>query len=294
MDSTRDLDRQSALKFVSQRQRVWRTFTRNRVAVLGSVLVFAIAAVAILAPYIAPHDPIAQAATERLRPPSSEYILGQDDFGRDILSRIIYGTRISLLVGICSVLLGGSLGTVMGVIAGYKGGRIETVLMRVVDTLLAFPDLITGLLVLAVLGPGLVKMILAIGIVISPRFARLAHGPTLALREKDFIDAARALGVGDFRMLRSHVVPNIIGELLVMASLWTASAIRIEANLSFIGLGVSPPTPTWGKMIRDGTSHLTNAPWFSIFPGIAILITVLAFNLLGDGLRDVMDPRLQV
>lgn len=284
---------QQAVRLVSQQERLWRTFTQNNVAVLGLILVVAIVLVAIAAPILAPHDPILQNTRERLSPPSREYLLGQDDFGRDILSRILFGTRISLLVGICSVLLGGILGTVMGVIAGFKGGRIETVLMRVVDTLLAFPDLITGLLVLAVLGPGLVKMILAIGLVISPRFARLAHGPTLALREKDFIDAARALGVGDLRMLRKHIIPNIMGELLVMASLWTASAIRIEANLSFIGLGVSPPTPTWGKMIRDGTSHLTNAPWFSVFPGIAILITVLAFNLLGDGLRDVMDPRLQ-
>jgi len=165
--------------------------------------------------------------------------------------------------------------------------------MRVVDTLLAFPDLITGLLVLAVLGAGLDKLIFAIALVISPRFARLAHGPTLALREKDFVNAARAIGVGDLRMVSRHILPNLLGELLVMASLWTASAIRIEANLSFIGLGVAPPTPTWGQMIRDGTVHLTTAPWFSIWPGLAVLFTVLAFNLLGDGLRDVLDPKLQ-
>jgi len=251
----------------SERQRLWTTFKRNQAALLGLVMVLIIVAIAVA--------------------------LGQDDYGRDLLSRIIFGARVSLLVGITSVLLGGSLGTIMGVVAGFKGGRIETVIMRVVDTLLAFPDLITGLMVLAVLGSGLDKMIIAIGIVISPRFARLAHGPTLALREKDFINAARSIGVGDLRMLSRHVMPNILGELLVMASLWTASAIRIEANLSFIGLGVSPPTPTWGQMIRDGTTHLTTAPWFSIFPGIAILVTVLAFNLLGDGLRDVLDPKLQ-
>ncbi|HIC88323.1 MAG TPA: ABC transporter permease, partial [Anaerolineae bacterium] len=159
--------------------------------------------------------------------------------------------------------------------------------------LLAFPDLITGLLVLAVLGSGLVKMIIAIGIVISPRFARLAHGPTLSVKESEFVEAARAIGVSDFRMLRAHILPNVVGELLVMASLWTASAIRIEANLSFIGLGVSPPTPTWGNMIQEGVRWLTNAPWLSAFPGLAILITVLAFNLMGDGLRDVVDPKLQ-
>lgn len=273
--------------------RMWRTFTRNRAALLGLVLVLLITLIAIAAPLLAPHDPIAQAARERLTPPNAEHPLGQDDFGRDLLSRIIFGARISLLVGIVSVSLGGVVGTIMGVVAGFKGGVIETVIMRIVDTLLAFPDLITGLMVLAVLGSGLDKMIIAIAIAISPRFARLAHGPTLSLREKDFISSARSIGVGDLRMLSRHILPNVAGELLVMASLWTAAAIRIEANLSFIGLGVSPPTPTWGQMIRDGTSHLTTAPWFSIAPGVAILITVLAFNLLGDGLRDVLDPKLQ-
>jgi len=282
-----------ALQVRSERQRLWNTFTRNRVAVVGLLLVLLIAAVAIAAPLLSPHDPLDQSARDKLTPPSADYPLGRDDFGRDILSRIIYGARISLLVGITSVLLGGTLGTLMGVAAGYKGGAVETGIMRVVDTMLAFPDLITGLLVLAVLGSGLDKMIIAIGLVISPRFARLAHGPTLSLRSTDFVNAARAIGVGDLRMLGRHVLPNIMGEMLVMASLWTATAIRIEANLSFIGLGVSPPTPTWGQMIRDGTTHLTTAPWFSIFPGIAILVTVLAFNLLGDGLRDVLDPKLQ-
>ena len=281
------------VKIRSSRTRIWRTFVRNRIALLGLALVLAITFVAVAAPILSPHDPVAQAARERLTPPNADHPLGQDDYGRDVLTRIIYGARVSLLVGITSVLLGGALGTVMGIIAGYKGGRIETVIMRVVDTLLAFPDLITGLFVLAVLGSGLDKLIIAIGLVISPRFARLAHAPTLALRERDFVSAAHSIGVGDFRMLFRHVLPNIMGELLVMASLWTASAIRIEANLSFIGLGVAPPTATWGQMIRDGTAHLTTSPWFSIFPGIAILVTVLAFNLLGDGLRDILDPRLQ-
>lgn len=282
-----------AIQFVSQRRRAWRTFTRNKTAVIGLIMVVLIAMVAIAAPVLSPHDPLKQAARERLSPPSVDYPLGRDDYGRDILSRVIYGTRVSLMVGILSVLFGGTLGTVMGIVAGFKGGRIEAILMRVVDILLAFPDLITGVLVLAVLGSGLYKMIIAIGLVISPRFARLAHGPTLSLKKRDFVEAARATGVRDLRMLRLHILPNVVGELLVLASLWTASAIRIEANLSFIGLGVPPPTPTWGQMIRDGTLHLTNAPWFSLFPGLAILLTVLAFNLLGDGLRDVFDPRLQ-
>ncbi|MEX1021474.1 MAG: ABC transporter permease [Litorilinea sp.] len=282
-----------AMQATSESSRLWRTFTRNRLAVLGLVMVILFTLIAIFAPLLAPHDPLAQSTRDRLAPPSSEYLLGRDDFGRDILSRTIYGARISLMVGVVSVLIGGVTGTIMGVVAGFKGGRIENVIMRVVDTLLAFPDLITGLLVLAVLGAGLDKLILAIGIVISPRFARLAHGPTLGLREKDFVSAARAIGASDLRMVGKHILPNIMGEMLVMASLWTATAIRIEANLSFIGLGVSPPTPTWGQMIRDGTIYLSNSPWFSLFPGLAVLLTVLAFNLLGDGLRDVLDPKLQ-
>jgi peptide/nickel transport system permease protein len=278
---------------LSQRQRMWRTFTRNRTAVVGLVMVLVVVVVAVAAPLLAPHDPISQEARERLAPPSDAHPLGQDDYGRDILSRVIYAARISLLVGVLSVLLGGALGTAMGLAAAYRGGMTENIIMRVVDTLLAFPDLITGLLVLAVLGAGLDKMIVAIALVISPRFARLAHGPTLALREKDFVSAARAIGVRELRMLGRHILPNLLGELLVMASLWTASAIRIEANLSFIGLGVAPPTPTWGQMIQAGTVHLTTTPWFSIWPGLAVLYTVLAFNLLGDGLRDVLDPKLQ-
>ena len=278
---------------ISQRQRMWRTFRRNRAAFAGLIMVIAIVLTAVFAPVLSPHDPYDQTAKERLSPPSRVHPLGQDDYGRDILSGTFYASRIALLVGVLSVALGGILGTIMGIVAAYRGGAIENVIMRLVDVLLAFPDLITGLLVMAVLGGGLRNMIIAIGIVISSRFARLAHGSTLAMREKDYVSAARSIGVRDVRMLGRHVVPNILGELMVMASLWTASAIRIEANLSFIGLSVPPPTPTWGQMIRDGTVHLLTAPYFSVFPGIAVLITIMAFNLLGDGLRDVLDPRLQ-
>jgi peptide/nickel transport system permease protein len=165
--------------------------------------------------------------------------------------------------------------------------------MRAVDILMAFPSLIMGLMVLAVLGAGLPKMILAIGIVLSPTFARVAHSATLSIKENEYVEVARSLGASKFRIIRTHVLPNILGEVVVLASIWTATAIRVEANLSFIGLGVSPPTPAWGTMIREGTRHLSDAPWVSIFPGLAILVTVLAFNLVGDGLRDILDPRLQ-
>jgi peptide/nickel transport system permease protein len=278
-------------KLISQRERAVRTFTSNRTAVVGVVMILAIVFIAIAAPLLAPHDPLAQSVSSRLEPPTLEYPLGRDDKGRDILSRVIYGSRIALMVGIFSVLLGGALGTAIGVVAGYFGGKIDSALMRLTDVLLAFPDLITGLLVLAVLGPGLEKMILAIGLTIAPRFARIAYGPTLAIKGKEFVEAARSIGVQDARLLRVHILPNVGGDLLVFGSLWTASAIRLEASLSFVGLGVAPPTPTWGQMIREGTVHLTTVPMYSLGPGIALLLTVFAFNLVGDGLRDVLDPK---
>lgn len=282
---------QGAPAFVSARRRSLQTFARNRTALIGLILIIALILIALFAPWIAPHDPYEQSVRDRLAPPGNGYLLGRDDKGRDIFSRVIYGTRIALQVGIFSVLLGGLLGTAIGVAAAYFGGKIDTVLMRLTDVLLAFPDLITGLLVLAVLGPGLEKMILAIGLTIAPRFARIAYGPTLSLKGRDFVDAARTIGVGHTRLLRVHLLPNILGELLVFGSLWTASAIRLEASLSFIGLGVQPPTPTWGQMIREGTIYLTVVPWYSLGPGIALLISVLAFNLVGDGLRDALDPK---
>lgn len=291
VDAVPTLTNPEGPQLISQRQRAIRTFVKNRPAVVGLVLIILITLVAIFAPIIAPHDPLDQSVRNRLAPPSWDYPLGRDDKGRDILSRVIFGTRIALMVGVFSVALGGVMGTLIGVVAGYFGGKIETVLMRVTDILLAFPDLITGLLVLAVLGPGLEKMILAIGITIAPRFARIAYGPTLAIKEKEFIDAAKALGANSSRLLRLHVLPNISGDLLVFASLWTASAIRLEASLSFVGLGVQPPTPTWGQMIREGTLYLADRPLYSLGPGVALLVTVLAFNLIGDGFRDVLDPK---
>lgn len=279
------------IKLVSQRTRAWRTFRRNKTALIGLGLIVFVLAVAIFAPLIAPHDPIEQSTINRLQAPSSEHLLGRDDYGRDLFSRIIYGTRIALIVGIFSVLLGGVLGTVMGLVAGYFGGRIGTLIMRVVDILLSFPDLITGLLVMAVLGAGTVKLILAIGLTMAPRFARIAYGSTLSIKEKEYVEAATALGQRTRIILSRHLLPNIAGDLLVLGSLWMAQAIRLEASLSFIGLGVPPPTPTWGQMIRDGSRYLTDLPLLSLAPGVALLITVFAFNLVGDGLRDVLDPK---
>lgn len=279
------------IKIVSQRARAWHTFRRNKTALIGLVLIIFVILVALLAPLISPHDPVDQDTINRLQRVSSSHWLGTDDYGRDVFSRIIYGTRIALIVGIFSVLIGGILGTVMGLVAGYFGGRIGTTIMRVVDILLSFPDLITGLLVMAVLGAGTVKLILAIGLTMAPRFARIAYGSTLSVKEKEYVEAATALGQRTRLILSKHLLPNIAGDLMVLGSLWMAQAIRLEASLSFIGLGVPPPTPTWGQMIRDGSRYLTDLPLLSLAPGIALLITVFAFNLVGDGLRDVLDPR---
>ncbi len=281
----------AAPRLISQRRRAVSTFTRNRTALVGFVLIVLIVAAALLAPVLAPHDPLDQSVRDRLTTPDASHWLGRDDKGRDLMSRVIYGTRIALQVGVFSVVFGGVLGTAIGLAAGYFGGKVDTVLMRLVDVLLAFPDLITGLLVLAVLGPGLWKMIVAIGLTIAPRFARIAYGPTLSVKSKEFVEAARSIGVRDRRILGVHILPNVAGDLLVFASLWTASAIRLEASLSFIGLGVPPPTATWGQMIREGTVHLADHPMYSLGPGLALLLTVFAFNLVGDGLRDVLDPR---
>jgi peptide/nickel transport system permease protein len=293
------------VKMRSHTERLWHTFIRNRTALVGLVMVIIIVLVAIFAddwfiawtldrdpePLLVDFDPNKQDTRNRLAPPGDEHLMGLDTYGRDVLARIVYGTRVSLMVGILSVALGGTVGTLLGLMAGFSGGKIEDVIMRSVDVLMAFPSLIMGLMVLAVLGSGIPKMIIAIGIMLSPAFVRVAHSSTLGVKENDYVMAARALGVSRLRILRLHILPNIIGEAIVLGSIWTATAIRVEANLSFIGLGVAPPTAAWGTMIRDGTQYLTSSPWISIFPGLAILVTVLAFNLLGDGFRDIMDPK---
>jgi peptide/nickel transport system permease protein len=273
------------------RMRLPRVFGSNRVAVLGVVLGLLVVVAAAGAPLISPLDPSEQSAVNRLSGPDAVHIMGRDTFGRDLFIRVLYGGRVSLAVGAGSVVLGGALGVLLGLVAGYGDRRVESLVMRTVDVLMAFPSLLLGLAVLAVLGAGVEKMILAIGIVLTPAFARVVHAATLSLKTREFIESARCAGAGAGRIVGRHILPNLIGETVVLASLLTASAIRIEASLSFIGLGVSPPTPTWGNMIRDGLPLLFSAPWVSVFPGLAILVTVLAFTLIGDGVRDVLDPR---
>lgn len=277
---------------VSQHGRMVRTFVKNKTAIIGFFLTLIAIVIAILAPLISPYDPREQNVFYRLTPPEWTHPLGTDFMGRDVLSRVIWGARVSLLVGFLSVGIGMFVGTTLGMLAAYKRGKVESVIMRAIDVLMSFPDEVLGILLMVVVGTGLFKLIVIIGVLLVPRFARLAHSPIVALREKEYIDAARALGLSDFRILTRHLLPNILGEIIVMGALWIGLAIRIEANLSFLGLGVPPPTPTWGNMIRTGVADLTNAPWLSLFPGLAILITVLAFNMLGDGLRDATDPKL--
>lgn len=273
--------------------KLWRTFKNNKTAVAGAVMALIVLLTAVCAFVIAPYDPLEQDVFHRLTPPERSHLLGTDEYGRDVLSRVIWGTQISLTVGFFSVLLGMVLGTIMGVAAGYSGGMTDSIIMRIVDVLLSFPTLITGILIAAILGSGLVKLIITIGIVFAPRFARMAYGPTLAVKEMEYVSSAKVVGAGTLRIVTRHILPNIFGEIMVAGTLWMGTAIMAEASLSFLGLGVSPPTPTWGNMIKSGIDVLASAPWLSLFPGASILITVLAFNMIGDGLRDIADPKLR-
>ncbi|WP_263144846.1 ABC transporter permease [Pseudomonas sp. RIT-PI-AD] len=258
---------------------------------LGFVLLVAIVLAAIFAPWLSPYDPINQDIVHRLLPPSADYWLGTDSFGRDVFSRILYGARVSLLVGFVSILIAIVVGTVIGVVSGYVGGKFDQLVMSVVDVMLAFPSLLLGMLVAAVLGASLENLIIAIAITEIAPFVRLARAPTLALKEREFVEAGRALGFSHGRIMAVHILPNLIADVLVMGSLWMATAIRTEASLSFIGLGVRPPSATWGGMIRDGFDNILDAWWLAVFPSIAVLLAVLALNLLGDALRDAIDPK---
>lgn len=274
-----------------QRRRIARAIRNNKTTMTGIVLTILIIIVALLAPWLTPFDPIEQDIARSDLAPGSVHYLGTDNFGRDVLSRIILGTRISLSIALSAVGLAMVIGGLWGVVAGYKGGKFDAFSIRFIDMLMTFPTIILGLMVLAVLGSGMFNLSIAIGVAILPRFARIARGSAIALKERDYIQGARALGVSDFRIICLHIIPNIANNILVVATLWTATAILQEANLSFIGLGVKPPTPSWGGMIRDGVAQLLFQPWLSIAPGVAIFIVVFAFNMIGDGLRDVLDPR---
>ncbi len=247
----------------------WKRATRSGGLVIGLVLAVTMVLIAIAAPWIAPYDPNEQNVLMKLEPPSAEHWFGTDAFGRDVLSRVIFGARISLFVGAFATLAGVLIGTIIGVVSGYLGGTVDRLISAATDVLLSFPQLIMGLMLVAVLGASLTNLIIAIAITAVPAFIRVARASTLAMKERDFVDACRALGFGDLRIMFLHVLPNIMDEVVVMGSLWFAAAIRTESTLAFIGLGVPPPTATWGGIIRDGFDNLLDAVWLSVFPSLA-------------------------
>jgi peptide/nickel transport system permease protein len=271
----------------------WARFRRNRLALVGLMLVVVLALSAVLAPWVAPYDPGRQSLIEKRAKPGAKYLLGADEFGRDILSRVIYGSRVALLVGVLSVLIALIGGLLLGTLAGWAGGWLDALMMRGIEILLAFPYLLLALAIVAALGPGALNTTIAVGIWGVPAVTRIVRGSVLALRETEYVGAARALGAPAPALLRRHVLPNIVPGLIVYATLFMANAILLEAALSFLGLGVQPPTASWGLMVSTGRDVLLVAPHVATVPGLAIMIAVLAFNLVGDGLRDALDPRLR-
>ncbi len=270
-----------------------KAFNTNKTSWVGLVVFLIVCLLAILAPLVAPHDPLEQNILFRLKPPSIEHWMGTDYYGRDIFSRLLYGAQISLVIGLLAIGAAMIIGSFIGLVAGYRGGRTDIIMMQTMDVLLAFPSLILGLIVVAMLGPSITNLVIAIALTAIPPFARIARAPTIAVKEREFVEAGRALGYSDLRLMLGHILPNILPEILVMGSLWLATAIRVEASLAFIGLGVAPPTATWGGMIREGFENILDSFWLALFPSFAILVVVFALNLLGDGLRDAIDPKLR-
>jgi peptide/nickel transport system permease protein len=270
-----------------------KAFNANKTSWIGLLVFLAVVLVAILAPVIAPHDPLEQDLFARLEGPTAEHWMGTDHYGRDIFSRLIWGARISLVIGLSAIGAAMVIGSLIGLVAGYYGRRLDMVVMQAMDILLAFPSLILGLIIVAMLGPSILNLVIAIALTAVPPFARIARAPTIAVKEREFVEAGRALGYSDGRLMFLHILPNILPEILVMGSLWLATAIRVEASLAFIGLGVKPPAATWGGMIREGFENILDSFWLAIFPSFAILLVVFSLNLLGDGLRDAIDPKLR-
>ncbi len=275
-------------------QALKRAFTGNIEIWVGTAIFGAIVILALLGPLIVPFDPIEQDIVARLQPPDAVHWLGTDYYGRDTLSRLLVGARYSLVIGLTSIALAVAIGTLIGLLAGYFGGRLDIVVMQAMDVVLAFPALILGLILVAMLGATVTNIVIAIAFTAIPPFARIARAPVIALREREFVQAERALGFSDMRIMFRHVLPNIVPDILVMASLWMATAVRTEASLAFIGLGIAPPTPTWGGMVREGFENILDSYWLALVPSVAVLLLVLSLNLIGDGLRDAIDPKLKV
>jgi peptide/nickel transport system permease protein len=275
-----------------RRHQVWRRLFETRLVGTGLAITAVVLLCALAAPLLAPYDPNEQDYLALTEPPSLVHILGTDDIGRDVLSRIIYGSRVSLEVGLIAVGIAVAVGVSLGLVAGYVGGLADDVIMRIVDAIQAFPSLILALAITAALGPSIGNAMLAIGVVSAPGIARLTRGQTLSVREREFIAAARVCGASPLSIMRQHIWPNVTAPIIVQATLLLGTAIVTEAALSFLGVGVQPPTPSWGAMLRTGSQYLEVAPWIGITSGAAIFLTVLAFNFVGDGLRRALDPRL--
>ncbi len=270
----------------------WRRFRRHRPALLGLFILLSFLVLTLAAPWITPYDPTAQRLTQALIPPSMEHPLGTDHLGRDILARILYGTRYSMIISILAVAIGLVVGVPLGAISGYYGGWVDMVIQRVADTLLSFPSILLALSMVAVLGVGLQNVIISVGVGTIPSFIRLVRGTVLALREETYVEAARCIGVSDWQIIWRHIMRNAMAPVIVQATLSMGTTLLVAAGLGFLGLGVQPPTPEWGTMLGEGRQYIFSAPYMATFPGLAIFLTVLGFNLVGDGLRDALDPRL--
>lgn len=271
----------------------WKRFKQNRFAFVSFLFIALILVVALFAKWIVPYDPYFMDSSSPLTSPNAQHWFGTDQFGRDIFSRILYGTQISLKVGLIAVGFSLFFGTIIGIVAGYFGGKIDQVLSRITDVLFAFPDILLALVIMAILGPSLTNLMIAIGIVYTPIFARIARGAVLSIRDSLYIEAARSMGVNSFQIMLRHILPNSLAPLIVQVTLSFAFAILAEAALSFLGLGVSPDTPSWGIMLSEAKDWMEISWWTAIFPGVAITLAVLSFNVMGDGLRDALDPRLK-
>ena len=269
----------------------WRKLRARPSAMVGLAVILLVVAAAVLAPAVVPYDPTAQSYTTIRKAPSAAHLFGTDEVGRDILARIIYGARASVSAGLVSVAIALGLGVPLGLLAGYLGGIVDGLISRLTDAMLACPFLILAIALAAFLGPSLTNAMIAIGITAAPIFIRLTRGQVLTVKSELYVEAARSVGIRPWRVAVEHVLPNVLPQLLVQASLTIATAIIAEASLSFLGLGQQPPSPSWGAMLNTAQRFLTNAPWLAVFPGLAIFVTVLSFNLFGDGLRDALDPR---
>lgn len=271
-----------------------RRISQSRGIIIGASILTIVILMAIFAPFITQYDPIEIDPLTGLKPPSQEHIFGTDNFGRDVFARVLYGGRLSVQVGIISILIASTIGTLLGILAGYIGSWVDIIIMRFVDVLLAFPGILLALAIVAILGKSLPNVMIAVGISTIPTFTRIVRGSTLSLKQMDYIEAALALGCSHWRIMLRHILPNVITPIIVVVTNGIAGAIIAGAALSFLGLGAQAPTPEWGIMLAEGRASLRSAHWVATFPGLAIMITVLAINLLGDGLRDVLDPRLKV